>query len=439
MRKIHKIEPLVQNLPVRKRVAAYARVSSEKDESLHSLSAQVSYYSNYIQRHARWEYAGVYADKALTGTKDNRPELQRLIKDCRAGRIDVVLTKSISRFARNTLDLLETVRELRELGVDVHFERENICTLNGDGELLLTILASFAQEESRSASENVKWRIRKGFKKGELINLRFIYGYEIVGGEVKINAEEAAIVRMIFDDYISGMGGGRIAKKLKEMNVATVFGAGWDRRRVIDVIRNEKYAGNALLQKKYVADHLSKARVRNKGELPMYFAEGTHPAIVDADTFEKAQAVLEKRRRLYAPKDKGVKRYPFSGIIYCENCGKKYKRKTGNRKPAWHCSTYLEQGKAACHAKQIPESTLKKVVAAVLELDAFDEEVFAENIASIRVPAFNRLIILFSDGREIEVSWQDRSRADSWTEEMREEARGRQLKLSGGDLKIDES
>jgi len=223
----------------------------------------------------------------------------------------------------------------------------------------------------------------KGFQKGELVNLRFIFGYEIKNEKVEINPEEAAIVRMIFDDYISGMGGSLIARKLRGMNVPTVFDVGWDRRRVIDVIRNEKYVGNALLQKKYVTDHLSKARVRNKGELPMYYAKGTHPPIIDADTFDRAQAVLEKRRKLYAPKVVGRKRYPFSGIIYCGNCGRKYKRKTGNRRPAWQCSTYLEQGKAACQAKQIPEATLRKVAAEVLELDSFDKEAFAKNIEEI--------------------------------------------------------
>ncbi|HHX87667.1 MAG TPA: recombinase family protein, partial [Firmicutes bacterium] len=419
-------------LPARKRVAAYARVSGGRDESLHSLSAQVSYYSDYIQRRSDWEYAGVYTDQAITGTKDGRTEFQRLLENCRAGRVDVVLTKSISRFARNTLDLLETVRDLRGLGVDVHFERENIRTMDGEGELLLTILASFAQEESRSASENVKWRIRKGFQKGELVNLRFIFGYEIKNEKVEINPEEAAIVRMIFDDYISGMGGSLIARKLRGMNVPTVFDVGWDRRRVIDVIRNEKYVGNALLQKKYVTDHLSKARVRNKGELPMYYAKGTHPPIIDADTFDRAQAVLEKRRKLYAPKVVGRKRYPFSGIIYCGNCGRKYKRKTGNRRPAWQCSTYLEQGKAACQAKQIPEATLRKVAAEVLELDSFDKEAFAKNIEEIRVPGFNRLVFVFKDGREVKASWQDRSRAESWTEEMRQEARKRQLAIMEG-------
>ena len=205
-RTIKKIEPSLLKIPAKKRVAAYARVSSGKDAMLHSLSAQISYYSDLIQKNRKWEYEGVYADEAMTGTKDNRAEFQRLLTDCRNGKIDMVITKSISRFARNTVTMLETVRELKNINVEVFFEKENIHSMSGDGELMLTILASFAQEESRSVSENCKWRIRKRFADGELVNLRFIFGYHIEKGQIKVDPKEADIVRMIFRDYINGMG-----------------------------------------------------------------------------------------------------------------------------------------------------------------------------------------------------------------------------------------
>ena len=195
---VRKISPSVPPVPARLRVAAYARVSSGKDAMLQSLAAQVSYYSNLIQQRLDWEYAGVYADEALTGTKDTRPEFQRLIADCKDGKIDLIITKSISRFARNTVTLLETVRELKLLGVDVYFEEQNIHSMSGDGELMLTILASYAQEESRSVSENCKWRIRKRFQQGEIVNLRFMYGYRINNGQIEIDQEQAEIVRMIY-------------------------------------------------------------------------------------------------------------------------------------------------------------------------------------------------------------------------------------------------
>jgi len=410
-------------MPSLTRVAAYARVSSGKDEMLHSLAAQVSYYSNSIQRHPGWIYAGVYADEALTGTKDNRPEFKRLIEDCRGGKIDLVLTKSISRFARNTVDLLVTVRELKGLGVDVFFEEQNIHTMSGDGELMLTILASYAQEESRSASENCKWRIRKQFENGELVGLRFMFGYQIVKGKVEVDPELAAVVRMIFDDYISGMGGGRIADKLRKMNVATVRSGVWNSERVIAILKNEKYTGNALLQKKYVVDHLSKKLVWNKGNLPKYFAKDTHPAIIDQETFDKAQAVLEKRRILCSTKNDTRNRYPFSGVIQCGICGKKYKRKVREGKAVWQCTTFLHGGKAACPAKQVPGPVLYTISAEVLGLEEFDAESFGKDIAEILVPEFNKLIFVFRNGHTAEKVWQYRSRREIWTDEMRQAAR----------------
>jgi DNA invertase Pin-like site-specific DNA recombinase len=407
------------------RVAAYARVSSGKDEMLHSLAAQISYYSDYIQRHPGWVYVGVYADESLTGTKDSRPEFNRLLGDCRSGKIDLVLTKSISRFARNTVTLLETVRELKSLGADVFFEEQNIHSNSSDGELMLTILASYAQEESRSVSENCKWRIRKQFENGELANLRFMFGYQIVKGKVEIDPEQAAVVRMIFEDYINGMGGGQIAKKLKEMNVAKVYGGKWRGERVIEILKNEKYTGNALLQKKYVLDYLSKKLVVNKGNLPKYYAEDTHPAIIDQETFDKAQVILEKRRRLCSTKSDTCNRYPFSGIIKCGICGKKYKRKDRKGKVAWYCSTFLQEGKSACPSKQIPETVLYSLSNEVLGLDEFNAEVFERDISEISVPEPGKVIFVLRDGRQVEKTWQYFSRRESWTDEMREAARER--------------
>ena len=375
MRVITKLEPIAPPIPRLKRVAAYARVSSGKDAMLHSLSAQVSYYSDYIQRHGEWEYAGVYADEAFTGTKEDRPEFQRLIKDCRDGKIDMVITKSIARFARNTVTLLEIVRELKLLGIGIYFEKESIHSLSGDGELMLTILASYAQEESRSVSENCKWRIRKRFTQGELVSLRFMFGYRIEKGEVEVDPETADIVRMIFEDYIGGMGGSLIAKKLREMGIPALRGGTWNAERVVAIIKNEKYTGNALLQKKYVSDHLTKREVWNKGRLPQYYAENTHPAIIDMETFEMAQEIMERRRNRFGNK-KGItpKSYPFTGKIVCEGCGKNYKRKVAGGKPYWQCSTFLQDGKDYCPAKQIPEDILHTVTAEALGLMDFEAE-----------------------------------------------------------------
>ena len=220
---IRKLEQSRCIFPKRKRVAAYTRVSSGKEAMLHSLSAQVRYYSEIIQNNPQWEYVGVYTDEAITGTKDSRAEFQRMIADCKAGKIDMIITKSVSRFARNTVTMLEIVRELKAIGVDVFFEKENIHSMSGDGELMLTILSSFAQEESLSVSENCKWRIRDKFKQGIPVNFK-IFGYKFENGILKVNSEEAEIVKKIFNDYAAGKGFNLIAKELNEMGVKTLNG-----------------------------------------------------------------------------------------------------------------------------------------------------------------------------------------------------------------------
>ena len=252
------IDMATLTLPKFKKVAAYARVSSGKDEMIHSLSAQISYYSQMIQNHPGWDYAGVYADKAYTGTKSARPDFNELLKDCRNGKIDMVICKSITRFARNTLDTLIITRELKELGVDVFFEQERIHSVGPDGELLLSVLASHAQEESRVVSENCKWRYRNKFKNGELVNLRFLYGYKISKNGIEFNEESSLIVKWIFEQYASGVGCTKIAKILRELNVPKLRDGKWTSDSVRNILLNEKHSGNALLQKKLVSDHLTK-------------------------------------------------------------------------------------------------------------------------------------------------------------------------------------
>ena len=256
-------------MPKRKKVAAYVRVSSGKDAMMHSLSAQISYYSKLIQDNPNWQYCGVYADEAQTGTKDSRPEFQRLLEDCKQGKIDMIITKSISRFARNTLTVLETVRELKKLGIDVYFEKENIHSLSEEGELMLTLLSSFAQEESLSVSENCKWRIRDKFKQGISTNFKML-GYKLKDNQITVIPKEAKIVKMIFQDYLNGMGINAIARKLRDKCIPTKDSGTWHENTVRKILKNEKYTGNLLLQKTFISDHISKKQCRNEGQLPMY-------------------------------------------------------------------------------------------------------------------------------------------------------------------------
>lgn len=415
------------DLPQRKRVAAYARVSSGKDAMLHSLSAQVSYYSNLIQSHVGWEYVGVYSDEAQTGTKEDRSDFQRLIKDCRAEKIDMVITKSISRFARNTVTLLETVRELKALGVNVYFEEQNINSMSGDGELMLTILASYAQEESLSASENQKWRIRKGFQDGELMNWRFMFGYRITKGEVEIEPAEAEIVQEIFRRALGGETFGSISRDLNRRGITGALGGKWVAIRISEILGNEKYTGNALLQKQFVNNHLEKKEVMNTGELPQYYAEDTHPAIIDNATFTKAQKLLKCLREIQSGRAK-PKQSVFTSKIICGKCGNAFKRVVNNREPGWNCTTFQTQGAKTCRAKKIPETTLVKECCAALGIAEFSDKLFSETIDHIEVPSDNCLVFCFRDGTSIKRVWKDRSRKESWTPEMRQKARERALK-----------
>jgi DNA invertase Pin-like site-specific DNA recombinase len=357
-----------------------------------------------------------------------------MLDDCRDGKIDMLITKSVTRFARKTLTTLEAVRELKNLNIDVFFEKENIHSISGDGELMLAILASFAQEESRSVSENCKWSIRKMFAKGKLANLRHLYGYDIKRGKIEINPVQAAVVAGIFEDYISGIGCDRIAKKLRDTQVSTVYGGTWSALRVASLLKNEKYVGDALLQKTFVSDHLAKKKVKNIGQLPKYYAKNTHPPIVSRGTFEKAQRIMAERGLKCTKPNSAQNRYPFTGLILCDICGKHYRRKitvagTKNAKPVWICRTFSALGRESCASGQIPESVLTEKAAEALGLPVFDEAVFAAEIAEIRIPEHGRLLFVFRNGHTENVAWQNPSRRHSWTNEMKQAARERQSKI----------
>lgn len=416
--KVEKREAL-KPLPRLLNVAAYARVSSLKDEMKHSLSAQVSYYSGMIQSHPGWIYAGVFYDEGVTGTKELRKGFQDLLTKCREGKIDMVITKSISRFARNTVTLLSTVRELKSIGVDVFFEEQDIHSSSASGELMLTILASFAQEESLSVSTNQKWKIKKCFEEGKPWNV-VLYGYRWKDGCFRIEPAEAAVVRRIFADYLSGMGTPAIAKEFNRDGIKTLRSYPCKPDVVAKVLRNYTYTGNLHLQKTYRENHLTKRKMKNDGVLPCYLAEETHEAIIDVDTFNAVQEEIRIRAEKYKHSKPCDARYPFSGMIVCGKCGRHYRRKTTQTGIVWICSTYNTQGKAACPSKQIPE---EKLAGLLSDLDNSDvQELVAEGENTIR--------IRFKEGGEELRTWQDRSRSESWTDEKRASARKKRLERS---------
>lgn len=413
MQRLVETLPAVHKLPTLTRVAAYARVSSGKDAMLHSLSAQISCYREMILSHPGWSFVGVYSDEAETGTKAQRPGFQNLLTDCRAGKIDLVITKSISRFARNTVTLLEAVRELKTLGVDVFFEEQNIHTMSADGELMLSILASYAQEESRSVSENMKWRVRKNFHEGLPWNCNML-GYRSGDRGLQIVPEEAALVRRIFELYLQGNGQTVIAKIMNEEGAKTLRGFSFTRNGICKILHNYAYTGNLLLQTTVREDHISKRQIPNDGRASMYHAIGTHEAIIDEETFRAVQVELERRAKQHHPKPQANLRTPLSGKITCACCGKHFTRRNASAGPIWICRTFRERGKAYCPtSKQIPEPQLFEA------LTGIDMESIAEIVAA----AGNRLRVRLLDGSTLDRVWRDHSRADSWTPEMREAAR----------------
>ena len=418
-----KIVTPVEHLPkliARKKVAAYVRVSSGKEAMIHSLAAQAEYYSTVISKENEWVFVGIYSDEAITGTKGDRKGFQQMIEDCQGGKVDMIITKSISRFARNTVTLLETVRSLKLMGVDVFFEEQNIHTMSADGELMLTILASYAQEESRSVSENMKWRIKKNFEEGMPWNGGML-GYRIKEGQYVVIPDEAVIVKRIYAEFQEGKGTNAIAQGLNEDGIPTRFGERWHPSVVGEILRNYTYTGNLLLQRTFVENHITKKNKINRGELPQYHVEEAHEAIIDIDTFNSVQAELERRTEKYGHAPKEQKRYPFTGLLICGNCGKNYRRKVTATQPVWICATYNTRGKKYCDSKQIPESTLSAITAEVATI---------EDIEKIVVFNGNRLEYHLADGSVIERTWADRSRSESWTEEMREEVRRRKLERS---------
>ena len=338
-------------------------------------------------------------------------------------KIDLIITKSISRFARNTVTLLETVRELKNLGVDVYFEEQNIHSISPDGEFMLTLLGSYAQEESYSASENQKWRIRKDYEQGRLGSITML-GYERSNdGTLIIVPEEAEIVRMIFDDFLDGMGKNAIANKLLAMGVPTKGGGVWTAWSIRRILRNEKYCGDILFQKSFRENHITKRKIENKGQLPQYYAEETHEAIIDKETFLRVQELLKAKQDYFTPDKPTNVTYPFTGMIHCGCCGKYYRRKVQKYRTLWICWTYNARGKKFCSkSKQIPEDILYDKACEVLQLDEFDNEVFQSEIENILVSKPNVLTFLFKDGHEQTVRWLDHSRTEAWTPEMRKKA-----------------
>ena len=412
------LEPKRTLVPKRIRVAAYARVSVEKETSEHSFKAQSEHFIKLLNSNPLWINAGLYTDLGITGTKAVRPGFSRLIEDCEKGLIDLVITKSVSRFARNTVDLLNTVRHLSELGINVHFERENMDSVSGKGEFVMTLLASFAQEEARSMSENMKWTFRKGFEKGTG-NWSHLYGYKREDGNLTIDEHEAEVIRSIYSMYLEGKGPHAIVAELKRMGVTRRDGTLFTYNRIVKVLNQEKYAGNSLLQKTYRENFITKKRMVNKGQLPMYFAEGTHPAIIDQSVLDSVRELKAQRRELGYMAGRQERFSCFTGKIFCAECGRTYRRcnKGGRwKRYIWRCGSKITNGTSACAAQNLPEKLLIEESCRVLGLESFNPEIIQAQVDSIVVSNPCTITFTLKDGLIEFRSWSYDEKTKSYKE-----------------------
>ena len=382
MAKIRRIEPILPIIKTRKKVAAYARVSMETELLHHSLSAQVSHYSTLIQNNPEWEYAGVYADEGITGTSTKRrDEFNRLMGDCDAGKIDLVLVKSISRFARDTVDTLNATRHLKDLGIDVYFERENIHSMSKEGELLLTLLASFAQAEAESISQNVKWGIRKRFKLGIPNGNKAPYGYRWNGDGFSIIPEQGTVVKEIYRRYLAGESAYSIAKRLADKGIKGQSRVPMDDSTIKNILSSNSYTGTMILQKNFFTE--GHKRKRNRGELPMYAVEEMFEPLVSEADFEQAKQIMKERAE--SMPNRNPELTAFSGRVRCANCGCSISRRTSKYGKKWVCNTKERKGKGICDFRDIYETELENAASKALNLDGFDADAVRSRVELITI------------------------------------------------------
>ena len=381
------------------KVATYCRVSTDSEEQASSYEEQVAHYTQFIQKNPEWELVGIYADDGITGTNTKkREEFNRMIQDCMDGNIDMIITKSISRFARNTLDCLKYIRELKEKNIPVFFEKENLNIMDSKGEVLLTIMASLAQRESQSLSQNIKLGLQYRFQNGEVrVNHSRFLGYtKDEDGNLIIEPVEAEVAKQIYREYLEGASLLQIGRGLETDGILT--GAGktkWRPETLKKILRNEKYIGDALLQKTYTVDFLSKKRVQNKGIVPQYYVENSHEPIIPRDLYMQVQEEMIRRANLHSGANRKKRvyssKYALSSIVYCSKCGEIYRRiawnNRGKHSTVWRCCTRVEHGPTACDAPTIQESDLQAVVVQAINLALGSREsmmiTLQENVESV--------------------------------------------------------
>ena len=401
------VQPQKNRLPFEQlRVAAYCRVSTDYDEQASSYETQVAHYKELIQKEPTWEFAGIYADDGISGTNTKkREQFNQMIAACKAGKIDLIVTKSISRFARNTIDCLKYIRDLKAINVAIFFEKENINTMDAKGEVLITIMASLAQQESESLSQNVKMGIQYRYQQGKVfVNHNHFLGYtKDAQGNLVIEPEEAKVIKRIFYSYLNGMSMKQIADSLKADGILTGGKTkNWQSSGVSKILKNEKYMGDALLQKTYTIDFLSKKRVKNNGIMPQYYVENDHPAIIPKPVFMQVQQLIKQRQNGITTKNGKHRRlngkYCFSQRVFCGKCGDIFQRNMWYRPEkvaVWRCASRIKRSKTGrrCMIRNVKEPLLKEAT-----VEAFNQLIEGHELAGKQIKANILKVIKNSKG-----------------------------------------
>lgn len=408
MRKVRKIEVPKKDTVRKLRVAAYCRVSTKYESQKSSIELQKDYYEGYIKAHPNWLFAGVYADYGSRVRIDKRTEFQKMIQKVVNGEMDCIITKSISRFSGNTVDMLQTIRLLKEKGVTVWFEKENIRSADENIELVITIHTMLAQEEIRNMSENIQWGFKRRFEQGiTLNNYKYFYGYDVINGELVINEQQAAVVRDIYEWYLQGMSLGQIKKRLEEKKIKTASGKDvWSKSVIQERLCNEKYMGDCMLQKYFTEDYLSGKKAKNIGQRDKYYVHDSHEGIISKEKFLEVACEMNRRKNLAVKNDdeivkKGRKYNPqnvLGNILECEECGAAFRRRTERGKVVYRCATRMEKGREACkESPTVGEEWIKEELGKRVCGGEYDEEVVRKKVDKGLVAKDGEVKIVFRD------------------------------------------
>jgi len=387
------------------RAAAYCRVSTSGPEQLRSLEIQISAYKKMIKSHPNWHFGGVFYDIESGLRRSGRKSLDKLLRRAEKGKIDYIITKSISRVSRDTLEILKIIRFLRERGINMHFENEKLDSIEADKEFEITLRGMLAQDESRNISENIQWGFQRKFEKGDIFTkYKNFMGYDCVDGEIVIVPEQAEVVRKIFDIYLQGLSFGQIKSFLESQGIETATGKEtWDAKTIQRMLTNEKYKGDTMLQKTFTEDFMSGKKSKNIGQRNKYYVKDSHPAIISAEVFDKVQGEMAKRSRFVSKKGGSVElsgskynsKYILGNLLVCGDCGVSYRRRTERGKVVWRCATRIEKGKEACpHSPTLDEGWVQDTLKdAICQNEVYDEGIIRNEVDKVQI--FDTFILIF--------------------------------------------